>query len=57
MPCTIQRDDYEILDLNRGWRPTGAVDPAVQPVDVSIRAAEGRNLRYIRQWSESPGDQ
>lgn len=45
MPCTIQRDDYEVLNLNRGWRPAGAMDPAVQPVDMSIRSTDGRDLR------------
>lgn len=49
MPCTIQRGDYEILNLNRGWRPTCAIDPAVQPVNMPIRATERRDLRYTRQ--------
>ncbi len=48
MPCTIQRGDYEVLDLNRGWRPARAMDPAVQPVDMSIRATDGRDLRYAQ---------
>jgi hypothetical protein len=49
MPCTIQRDDDEVLNLNRSWRPAGAMDPAVQPVDMSIRATDGRDLRYAQQ--------
>ena len=58
MPGTIQRDDYEVLNLDGGRRPPGAMDPAVQPVDMSIRATDGRDLRYAQQQqSESPGDQ
>ena len=48
MPCIIQRGDYEVLNLNRGRRPTRAMDPAVQPVDMSIRATDGRDLRYAQ---------
>ncbi len=58
MPRTIQRDNYEILNLNRRWRPARIMDPAVQPVDMSIRATDHRDLRYAQQkQSDSPGDQ
>jgi hypothetical protein len=48
MSCTIQRDDYEVVNLNRGRRPARAMDPAVQPVDMSIRATDGRDHRYAQ---------
>lgn len=49
MPCAIQRDDNKILNFDRGWRPTCAIDPAVQPVNMPIRATKRRDLRYTQQ--------
>jgi len=45
MPYAVQRDDYHFMNLNGSWRPTGTIDPAIQPLDVAIRAAHRRDLR------------
>ena len=48
MPYALQRDDYELLKLDRSWRPTLAIDATVQPVNMAIGSAQRCYLRCIQ---------
>lgn len=48
MPCTLQLDDYKLLELDWSWRPALAIDATVQPVNMAIGSTLRCDLRCIQ---------
>jgi hypothetical protein len=48
MPCTLQRDDYKLVNLDWSWCPALAINATVQPVNIAIGSTLRCDLRCIQ---------